>query len=329
LPCLELNTVEHNTLRYNYVWSCVDQLSAENVVEIPVMPAPSSEESSANWTVTALLLGLGCLVVVALAIFYRSAGFKVEIPVPGGQSVSFSFEDNRIDLSKLLDQLLSGQAPEGTEESVTKQDLVKDVLRKHGFYPVPSGEAVTAIRKIDPDDENAREFVRDMRRMLYDLAGPFARTATLAEADDDRLLEAFDDLYAEHPANPLVVKLWEMSLQSTGFQGFKTIPAITVQIDRGLSKGVGATCIGSILLDKVSLILAENQIQPVQVLLSKSKPCTATSSADLLKGEGAQIWISQEDMDVMFENPAMRGRSSFTAQIVPFPKHLLNSGPTT
>jgi hypothetical protein len=73
------------------------------------------------------------------------------------------------------------------------------------------------------------------------------------------------------------------------------------------------------------LILADNQIQPVQVLLSESKPCTATSSADLLKGEGVQIW----DMDVMFENPAMRGRSSFTAQIVPFPKHLLNSGPTT
>jgi hypothetical protein len=273
-------------------------------------------------------------VVVALAIFYRSAGFKVEIPVAGGQSAVFSFEDNRIDLSELLDQLLSGQAPEGTQESVRKQELVKSVLRNHGFYHVPSGEAATAIWNIDPDkidphDENAHEFVRDMRRMLYNLEGPFSRKATLAEDKDDRLLAAFDDLYVQHPDNPLVVKLWEMSLEWSGFLGLKTIPAITVQIDGALSKGVGATCIGSILLNKVSVILAEDQIQPVQVLLSEPKPCTATSSADLLKGEGAQIWISQKDMDVMFENPAMRGRSSFTAKIVPFPKHLVNSSPTS
>ena len=115
-----------------------------------------------------------------------------------------------------------------------------------------------------------------MRQLLYDLAGPFARPATFMDASDDRLLLALDDLVANKPSSPLVAKLWEMSLDWKGiFQ--PRIVKVDIQLDSTLKANVAATCAGSILLEKSAQVANEQGDVGVSVIISKAKPCAATS----------------------------------------------------
>ena len=148
-------------------------------------------------------------IVVVVAIFFRPGGFSV-VAQGQGTSLEFKFSDSRVDLGDILDQLL--KQADGAADHATKRRLIALTLQAHGFYSVPSIEAVRTLREIEETD-STREFVRAVRTMLYDLAGPFSRPATFLDAPDDRILLAIDDLFERKPSSPLVAKLWEMSLE--------------------------------------------------------------------------------------------------------------------
>ncbi|MGB8528153.1 MAG: hypothetical protein WCD75_15170 [Rhodoplanes sp.] len=283
------------------------------------------------------LIAVGMAAVIIVAIFFRQGAFSV-VAEGQGASIKLNFAENRVDLSQLLDKLVE-EAGEG-HDADAKRRLVSSILQAHHYYYVPSVEAVTAIREIG-DTDAARDSARAMRTMLYDLAGPFARPATLLEARDDRFLLAIDDLFNRHPDNPIITKLWEMSLDLEGIFEPRDI-RISVREDESLPSGVAATCLGSILLGKVGLIRIDDERgAAIGPRVERAKVCRAT--AEEAQERKPRVWLSPSDMSNLVGNRIARiGRnetsgvggneSSATLQelhaiLTPLPRNLVPESP--
>lgn len=271
-----------------------------------------------------VILGLAVAAVVLFAIIYRSGEFKV-VAKAGDQQIEFDFGKNQVSLSQMLDHMLSDEA-KGGMDAQSKKRLVRGILRDHGFYQVPSVEAASAIRRMNEADDEARDFVKAIRNLLHDLAGPFSRPETLLDARDDRILGAFDDLNKRNPASPIIAKLWEMSLEFKGFLSLRKVK-IALREDATLKPGVAATCAGSILLHKNGFIFTGDQLQPVEVLVSTQQACEPISPLKLLNGERTKVWISPTDARRLLGDTITLRESGRDAEIAPLPARLRNSAP--
>lgn len=230
-------------------------------------------------------------IIVLVAILYRPGGFSV-VAKGSGSSIEFKFDESRIDLGEMLERLLSAKADDGAD-SALKRRIVSGVLQAHNFYQVPSIEAATALRRVEESDDT-REFVRAVRAMLYDLAGPFSRPATFMDARDSRVLDAIEDLYQQQPASPVVAKLWERSLELEGVFTAREV-SVLIREDKNLRTGSAATCAGSMLLYKEGLVrTTEDRL--VGLRLDEARPCPSISPEDLLAGKPAKLWVSTADM---------------------------------
>lgn len=265
-----------------------------------------------------LLLGLAVLAVVAFAILHRSAGFVITAEA-AGQTIMFDFADDRIDLTTVLDRLLS-EEPADDADAASNRDIVESVLQKNNFYYIPSLDAATAIRRIS-ESESTQEFMRAVRAILYDLRGPFSRPATFMEADD-RLVKALNDLYEENPASPLLTELWEMSIELKGMFSLRRIN-VTIKEDESLPAGIAGTCVGSILLDHAGLIIVDHG-PAIQTRLERGEPCTAASSERLLSGERITVSISSGDMRKLTEGTTIPDGGTLGASLIPLPRSLSN-----
>ena len=243
------------------------------------------------------LIAVGIAAVIIVAIFFRQGAFSV-VAEGQGASIKLNFAESRVDLSQLLDKLVE-ETGEG-HDADAKRRLVSSILQAHHYYYVPSVEAVTAIREIGETDA-ARDSARAMRTMLYDLAGPFARPATLR---DDRFLLAIDDLFNRHPDNPIITKLWEMSLDLEGIFEPRDI-RISVREDESLPSGVAATCVGSILLGKVGLIRIDDEGgAAIGPRIERAKVCRA--SAEEAQERKPRVWLSPSDLSNLVGNRIAR-----------------------
>jgi hypothetical protein len=198
-----------------------------------------------------IIVGAVVGAAIVVAILYRSGSFSVVAQSQGVGSVEFKFAQNQVSFSEVLDRLLTEQ-PGSEVDAASRQRLIANILRAHNFYYIPSDDAVSALRRMK-ETEGTREFMRAVRSLLDDLAGPFSPPNTFVEADS-RLLQALDDLYNHNPTSPLAVSLWEMNLNLRGIFSPRTID-VSVQVDEGLSDGVAATCTGSPLLGKLGEVV--------------------------------------------------------------------------
>jgi hypothetical protein len=256
--------------------------------------------------------------IVAIAILYRPGSFSV-VAKSQGNSIELTFAESRVDLNEILDRLLSQTAGNDTE-ATKRRRLIAGILQAHGFYHIPSEDAVLALRGIHESD-STRPFIRAVRGMLYDLAGPFSRPATFLEAPDDRVLLALNDLLDRNPASPLLARLWEESLDFKGIFSPREI-SIVIREDRYLSSGVAATCAGSILLNRTGQVINGDLSVPLR--FARTKPCSPTSAEDMLAGKVASVWISQHDMHALTdtETTTLARESGLQAKLVPLPVYL-------
>jgi hypothetical protein len=265
-----------------------------------------------------IVIGLVVGTVLIFAILNRGGGFTVVAQGQGLGEIKFQFDKDQVSLGDVLDNLLSEQT--GSEvDSAKRHRLISNILQAHGFYQIPSEDAVTALRRMKETKDN-REFMQSMRGMLYDLAGPFSRPDTFMEARDDRLLQALEDLYDYSPSSPLAVALWEMNLNVKGFFNPRIINA-TISLDANLEKGVAATCNGSPLLDKLGFLqlqVKNDDPSPmVKVFVQKRRMCDPsikTRAEDLLAGKATTIWISEKDMSNLLIGKAT-GSSGVQAKV--------------
>jgi hypothetical protein len=247
---------------------------------------PRNSHKSAGSSTYLLGLGLTAVATAAVAtfaIFFWPGNFKVVVGNQGGFELTFT--DRQVDLNKLLDTLLKQ-----TEHDDSKRRVALNILHMHDFDRVPSQEAAVDLREIKQTDATTRDFDREVRKLLYDLAGPFSRPATFQEAQNDRMLSAFEDF---DPSSPLVAKLWEVSLDWKGIFFPRSI-TISIYVDNTLKEGGAATCAGSVLLNKAAQVSARNGFIDVQ--LEEGKSCEPTSARDLLVGKVAKIWVSPDDI---------------------------------
>jgi hypothetical protein len=263
-----------------------------------------------------IIVGIVIGVITVVAILYRPGGFSVVAQGPGS-SIEFKFAESRVDLGEMLDRLLSAKTDGGTDSASRR--LVASVLQTHGFYLVPSIEAATALRRIEETDDT-REFVRAVRTMLYDLAGPFSRPATFLDAPDDRILLAIDDLYERNPASPVVAKLWEMSLDLQGIFALREINA-SIHEDKALRNGSAATCSGSMLLDKAGLARTPEG-HMVGLRVDVARACGPTSPAGLLAGKPTKVWMSPADIANLTGQAISATEKGIDATLILLPKTL-------
>lgn len=277
--------------------------------------------NSRTWSPTLntvlLVLGVGVLIIVGAALWVNPKGGTKIIARSGEQSVEFNFPKNELNLTEVLDELLAREPGSDTDARV-----VESVLASHNYYRFPSDHVATAIRRLEESEETGA-FARSIRTILYDLAGPFSRPDTFADAPDDRVLLALRDLDEHQPSSPLLVKLWEMSLDLGGLFRLREIK-ISIQEDDRLKDGTAATCVGSLLLDRAGLISTDmNRGRFIQVRVDEPRPCTPATSEALLSGQKTLLWISPTDMKKLL---ALATRSvTLDGVIIPMPRNLNNS----
>ena len=298
------------------------------------MTTRTRKASALSRNLVFLILGLASIILVAVvavtAIIYRSSAFEIRVPY-GKEFISFKFDRN-VNLSEVLDKLLSAN-PEQSIDLKTQKNLVAAVLEQHDFYAIPSKGAADKIRRISSGDQlgEAGTFVSAIRNMLYDLRGPFSQPTTFVGATDDRLLDAFHDLFIHDGGkgknSPLLINLWQrILLHQDDFLNYRSISNVSVRLDVGLAPGVAKTCLGSILM-KLTTWIATNETgrpgkQPVGVVTDSGTVCpppydAATSASDLLNGKGTIIWISSDDMKTL-TGDATRSRID-NAIVTPLP----------
>lgn len=285
----------------------------------PTTPSLNSRKTL-SWPLVALIFGLGVLIIIALAIKWRTSAFKVVVNGEGRQ-VTFEFEKQEVKLSELLDHIIS-RRDEGADDDKAEWRTVLGMLNSHGFYYIPSVEVVSAIRNLRETDDN-RDVFKAFRQLLYNLEGPFSRPWTFTEAVDDRVLLALEDLDKHNPSNPLIARLWEMSLEWEGI--FKPRPIkLSIQEDSTLKEGIASTCAGSILLDKAGVIVYKQNEDShfIELLINKPRTCPATSSEDLLAGEGVRVWISLNDIRRLLKEETISREDSYDIELFLLPRSL-------
>jgi hypothetical protein len=293
------------------------------------MPPHTGHAKGTGRSVTAVAAIVATLVIGAvttIAIMNRSGGVTLDLK-SGSNSIAFNVAENRINFNELLECLLSEQLSENCKKLLgqsgandsSRRRVIRNILEDHGFYSIPSDSAVIALREIK-ETEGTRAFIRSVRQLLYDLVGPFSRPATFMEAPDDRLLLALDDLAERKPSSPLLAKLWEMSLDWKGIFYPRSVNVV-IEGDDTLTPKVAATCAGSVLLEKSAQVLNEQGDSGTSVIISKSKPCAAPSTENLLAGKPAMIWMSESDMETLLKGAALKNHEGLKGILVPAPNN--------
>jgi hypothetical protein len=265
--------------------------------------SPKDKASSTHLLPSLTLVVLAVAAVAITAIFFRPGGFSIEGEAQGA-TIKLNFSDSRVDLSEVLGQLFR-KTETGTDAD---RELVASILRGHGFYRIPSRDAATALRDIK-EAEDTREFMQSVRKALYNLEGPFSRPATFMEADD-RVLDAIEDLYQQKPANPLVNKLWEMSLDMKGIFELRDI-AISIEEDKNLATGMAASCAGNIWLGRNGIIKMNDSGAAIGLRIGVLKPCNTS-----------RVWLSPTDMTNLIGEQTIGRGQQLQAILTPLPVNL-------
>jgi hypothetical protein len=267
--------------------------------------------------IPSFLVGLGIGVFGGVMAAKNGGPVTLNMEVAGNK-IGVDVKGSQITLAEFIDGL-EAKEPKGFAAE----------LQAHGFYRVPSVEAATALRQVVETDDT-REFVQLIRGILFDLAGPFRRPETLLDAPDDRVISALSDLFDRKPASPVLVKLWEESLNWTGIFSMRKIN-ISILEDKTLRKGVGATCAGSILLDRDNQVSTSEEGAGFTTLhITEKRPCSPTSPLEMLAGKAAVVWMSPLDMSALIEaeTPTSTKKNELRATLFPMPIYLTSpAGP--
>ncbi len=154
---------------------------------------------------------LAIVAVIAVAVLGavwilagRGGPFRISVDKTGSVVVEAQQGD---DFGKILGSALDKD-----------RKTVEALLNANGFFSIADPELVTRIESIKPGEEATAEVTSGIRRLLFNLEGPFQRPGTLVGADG-RLLDALDDLDSTPGAqatSPLLAGLWQRSLDRTG-----------------------------------------------------------------------------------------------------------------
>lgn len=191
---------------------------------------------------------------------------------------------------------------------VLKNAIAKDsgtveaILAGNQYYSLTSAQLVDELRKFDASQSETQEVSEALRRLLWDLQGPFSPPGTLRGADE-RMIRALDDLdealQEAKEASVLLTELWRLSLERKGVfkprlfhASIEVIPGIPTEDTRIESV---LACPGSMLVGRVLFIQTRGSMK-VEVSHNASLfHCDppAFTAAQMLAGGRVRLGLSE------------------------------------
>ncbi|HEY7608379.1 MAG TPA: hypothetical protein VIF14_04035 [Alphaproteobacteria bacterium] len=173
--------------------------------------------------------GISALLAYGLADMNKS--FRIELDKDGKIAVAVSADET---FAKLLEKALTAGGPE-----------VDAVLAGKKYYSLTNVKLVDELENLDFSDAKAAEIAKRLRRMLWDLRGPFKLPGTLRGADQ-RMTGALEDLDKavedSKRSSALLAELWKRMLDQEGIFRVRFFKA-TVTLVRHAPNGGGKTAI--------------------------------------------------------------------------------------
>jgi hypothetical protein len=185
--------------------------------------------STAAWPVV-----LALIILVILAV------------VLAGQNKSYTMsfdKDGKLRIDVRANETFGALLAEALEKN---RVAVEKVLRGEQYYHVDDPDLVDELANLDANRAETEETWKRLRKLLWDLRGPFQPSLALSGADE-RMRGALDALDMAPPenkgANRFLVELWKQSLQGNGIFRPRSFQA-TVEIVHGARPGKILACPG-------------------------------------------------------------------------------------
>lgn len=182
-------------------------------------------------------------------------------------------------------------------------ETVEAILAAKQYYRLTSTQLVDELRKFDAAHSETQEVSRGLRRLLWDLQGPFSPPGTLRGADE-RMIRALDDLdealSGAQEASTLLTELWRLSLERKGVfkprlfhASIEIVPAISVA---GGWTGTVLACPGSMLVGRMLFVRTRGSMK-VEVshnpsLFNCDPP--ALTASQMLAGGQVRLGLSED-----------------------------------
>jgi len=170
----------------------------------PKPPKPMQASiSTAGWFAIVVVA-----VILAGLVGYlanQNKGFKIALDKNGSVAIDVSADET---FGQLLNKALEKNRPE-----------VDAILVSREYYSLTNANFVDQLGHLDPSNPKTKEVSKRLRKLLWDLRGPFEVPYTLIGADERmrRALDALErDRKEKKQANGLLVELWKESLEGDG-----------------------------------------------------------------------------------------------------------------
>ena len=203
---------------------------------------------------------VGWIAIVIIAIIFaglaghlasQNKGFKIALDKNGKVEIDVSADET---FGQLLNKALEKNRKE-----------VDAILVSHRYYSLTNANLVDQLGHLDASNPETKEISTRLRKLLWDLRGPFEIPYTLIGADE-RMRKALDALELarkeDKQANGLLVELWKESLEGDGIFWPRSFKA-TVEVVHGVPPGSGDrkvvfVCPGDAMATVSGIIMALN-----------------------------------------------------------------------
>ncbi len=176
----------------------------------------------------------GWLAIVCIAMI---VGILVEYLVKMNKAFDLSIDKNGSFVIKVqADETLAQVLNKAMEKNRNEVDAI---LASQQYYSLKNPDLVDRLEHLDASKPETEEISNRLRRLLWDLRGPFEIPYTLSGADE-RMTQALDALETGRKqtrrATPLLVALWKASLEGQGIFWPRSFTA-TIEIVHGAPTG--------------------------------------------------------------------------------------------
>ena len=176
-----------------------------------------------KWVSLAIAVAIVSAAVTHLAEINKA--FQVSVGKEGNFTIDVRASDNFAEIFK--------------NAVDTYPKLVDTILAGEQYYKVTNASLANALEDLDYSRPDSEEIAKRLRRMLWDLRGPFKVPGALRGADG-RMVSALDDLeetrHGAKQASALLAALWTRSLDEEGIFKLPILRA-TVEIVGGAPSG--------------------------------------------------------------------------------------------
>jgi hypothetical protein len=135
---------------------------------------------------------------------------------------------------------------------------VDGILVSRRYYNLANADLVDQLAHLDPSEPDTREISNRLRRLLWDLRGPFELPYTLSAADErtSKALDALETARKENKqVNAFLVEVWRESLEGEGIFWPRSFNA-TIEIVHGAPTGKVLVCPGDAIATVSGVIMA-------------------------------------------------------------------------